>query len=55
MIRQWRSATYNIKVQNPSHIEKGVASITVNGKLVKGNVVPQQPAGSVNDAIVVMG
>ncbi len=55
MVRQWRGATFNIKVQNPAHLEKGVKSMMVNGQMVSGNVVPPQPAGSVNDVIVVMG
>lgn len=55
VVRQWRGATYHIKVQNPTHIEKGVKSVLVNGNLVLGNVVPQQPAGSVNDVVVTMG
>jgi N,N'-diacetylchitobiose phosphorylase len=52
--RQWRGATYKIKVGNPAHVEKGVAAMTLNGKPVTG-VVPQQPAGSVNEVVVVMG
>ncbi len=29
--RKWRGATYHIKVSNPSHVQKGVASLTVDG------------------------
>ncbi|MDE1242034.1 GH36-type glycosyl hydrolase domain-containing protein [Vibrio aestuarianus] len=52
--RQWRGATYNIKVENPSSVSKGVKSITVNGKVIKG-VIPVLEAGSVNDVVVVLG
>jgi N,N'-diacetylchitobiose phosphorylase len=55
VVRQWRGATYNIKVQNPGHVEKGVASVSINGRQVTGNIIPQQPARSVNEVVVVMG
>jgi N,N'-diacetylchitobiose phosphorylase len=52
--RQWRGAEYNIKVENPNGVSKGVASITLNGEAITG-AVPVQPQGSVNEVIVVMG
>lgn len=52
--RQWREATYHIKVSNPQGVEKGVKSVTLNGKAIKG-AIPAQTAGSVNEVVVVMG
>jgi N,N'-diacetylchitobiose phosphorylase len=52
--RQWRGATYNIKVENPNKVQKGVKSVTLNGKAVTGPI-PPQAAGSKNDVVVVMG
>ena len=52
--RQWLGATYNIKVENPSSVSKGIKSITVNGQAVTG-AVPVQAEGSVNDVVVVLG
>jgi N,N'-diacetylchitobiose phosphorylase len=52
--RKWRGATYTITVENPKHVEKGVASISLNGQTV-GKTIPPQPAGSVNKVVVVMG
>jgi N,N'-diacetylchitobiose phosphorylase len=52
--RQWRGATYRIKVENPGHVEKGVKSVLLNGKPVAGPI-PPQPAGSTNAVAVVMG
>jgi N,N'-diacetylchitobiose phosphorylase len=52
--RQWRGATYHIAVKHPSGVEKGVASMTLNGKPVCC-AVPVQPAGTVNTIDVVMG
>lgn len=30
-VRRWRGATYHIEVSNPEHVEKGVASLMVDG------------------------
>jgi N,N'-diacetylchitobiose phosphorylase len=52
--RQWRGATYNIKVKNPSGVQKGVKSATLNGKPIQGPV-PLQKAGTDNEVVVEMG
>jgi N,N'-diacetylchitobiose phosphorylase len=52
--RIWREAEYNINVTNPSHTEKGVKSVAVNGTPVRG-LVPVQPVGSVCAVDVTMG
>ena len=51
--RRWRGATFEITVRNPHGVEKGVTAVTLNGKPVNGAVSPQ-PAGSINELIVVM-
>ncbi|MBE7003756.1 MAG: N,N'-diacetylchitobiose phosphorylase [Ruminococcaceae bacterium] len=51
--RKWRGATYIIHVTNPKGVEKGVASITADGKSV--TALPILPLGSVCHAEVVMG
>lgn len=52
--RQWRGAEYHITVNNPDGVEKGVISVSCNGKTVDG-LIPVRPAGSVNEVIVTMG
>jgi N,N'-diacetylchitobiose phosphorylase len=52
--RKWRGALYNIKVQNPDGVEKGVKSITLNGTRVEGPI-PVQASGTENEIEVVMG
>jgi N,N'-diacetylchitobiose phosphorylase len=52
--RVWRGATYHIVVKNPNGVQKGVKTITLNGRPVE-NPIPPQEAGSVNEVIVVMG
>ena len=54
VVRKWRGATYNIKVKNPDGIEKGVKSISLNGKKIDG-LIPVHPEGSVSEVEVVMG
>ena len=44
--RVWRGATYEIVVENPDHLEKGVKAMTVDGKPVSGNILSPVPAGS---------
>jgi N,N'-diacetylchitobiose phosphorylase len=52
--RQWRGATYQIKVDNPNNVSKGVKSITLNGEAIEG-AIPPQAEGSVNQVHVVLG
>lgn len=37
--RLFRGVTYHITVQNPNHKEKGISSLTVNGRTITGNKV----------------
>ena len=53
VLRRWRGAEYRIHVTNPKGVEKGVASITVNGRQV--DKVSVMPLGSVNEVAVIMG
>lgn len=43
--RKFRGATYNIKVNNPSKVSKGVKELKVDGSKIKGNLIPIMPAG----------
>ena len=52
--REWRSATYRIRVVNPHGVQKGVRAVTLNGRTVQGPI-PPQPAGTVNEVLVEMG
>ena len=52
--RTYRGAKYHIRVENPDGVEKGVASLVVNGEAVPGNVIPVQPSGTDIDVRVVM-
>jgi N,N'-diacetylchitobiose phosphorylase len=52
--RRWRGAEYNIKVNNPDNVEKGIKELKLNGKRIDG-VIPAQEKDSVNEIIVTMG
>ncbi|MGD0800252.1 MAG: hypothetical protein ABR906_02940, partial [Terracidiphilus sp.] len=52
--RQWRGATYNITVNNPHGVEKGVTAVTLDGSHVSGPIKPQ-PVGSMHSIVVTMG
>lgn len=54
-VRKYRGATYHITVTNPDHVEKGVASMTVNGKPVDGCCIPPVEGVSEYHVDVVMG
>ncbi len=52
--RLFRKDVYNITVKNPSGSQKGVKSITVDGKEVSGNVVPYDGDAKEHDVVVIM-
>ena len=53
--RKYRSAVYNINVDNPDGVQKGVAEIRVNGETIRGNVIPAAEAGSEVQVEVTLG
>ena len=52
---QFRGATYDIKVTNPDHVNKGIKSVTVDGAAIDGNVLPVFGDGKAHSVEVVMG
>ncbi len=55
LTRKFREGTYRIKVQNPDHVEKGIKSITVDGKAIDGCVIPYEKGKEAYDVVVTMG
>ena len=53
--RKYRGATYEIEVKNPDHVQKGVASVTVDGEKIDGKVLPVAAPGSTVRVTVTMG
>jgi len=50
--RKFRGASYDIKVMNPSGVCKGVASMTVDGVPVEGNMIPFAPGAHTVEVVL---
>ncbi len=55
LTRKFREGIYRIKVENPDNVEKGVKSLTVDGKSVEGCIVPYVEGKTEYDIVVTMG
>jgi cellobiose phosphorylase len=53
--RVFRGARYVVEVENPDGVERGVRSITVDGRPIDGPVIAPRPAGAVCRVSVRMG
>ena len=53
--RVWRGATYEIVVENPDHLEKGVKAMTVDGKAVDGHIIPYEKGKEEYNVVITMG
>ena len=53
--RKFREGTYHIEVKNPNNVEKGVVSMTVDGKAVDGCVIPYEKGKAEYHVVVTMG
>ncbi|WP_136608491.1 GH36-type glycosyl hydrolase domain-containing protein [Paenibacillus dokdonensis] len=53
--RVFRGDTYVIHVSNPNRVSKGIASVTVDGSKVQGNILPVYGDGQAHQVEVVLG
>lgn len=53
--RKFRNSIYRIVVKNPSHVNKGVDRLIVDGIVIKENKVPVFNDGATHDIEVIMG
>ncbi|MBN1959937.1 MAG: glycosyl transferase [Deltaproteobacteria bacterium] len=53
--RQFRGATYQIEIVNPSHVSKGISSIIVDGKSIEGSLIPDFADGKTHSVVATMG
>ena len=53
--RVYRGATYRIAVKNPSHVNKGIKTLLVDGTVVQGNRLPVFGDGKVHEIEAIMG
>ncbi len=53
--RKFRGATYEIEVENPHKVSRGVQSVTVDGQTVESNLIPVFEAGETHTIRIVLG
>ena len=53
--RVYRDGVYNINVQNPDHVQKGIRKMIVDGKEISGHVIPYEKGKKEYDVQVIMG
>jgi len=53
--RKFRGATYQIKVENPNHLCKGVKKVTIDGTIYHSNILPLFKEGTTHSVIIELG
>lgn len=53
--RIFRGSEYNITVQNPNHVCKGVKKLIVDGWEIDGNIIPTLTDGNEHEVVAVLG
>ncbi|HKM94468.1 MAG TPA: hypothetical protein VJY41_12505 [Prolixibacteraceae bacterium] len=53
--RKFRNATYNIKVENPKHVNTGIEQVMVDGQVQKSNVLPIFNDGKNHEIKIILG
>jgi len=53
--REFRGNTYHITITNPDNVSKGVASLTVDGQPLEGNIIPVTGSGGTYQVEAVLG
>ena len=55
VMREFKGAQYEINIQNPNHVSKGVVSLVVDGNKVEGNIIPDFKDGNTHTVEVILG
>ncbi|MEO3946766.1 N,N'-diacetylchitobiose phosphorylase [Gorillibacterium sp. CAU 1737] len=55
MVREFRGKNLNVQVKNPNGVQKGIASIVLNGTPIEGKLIPEQLLKAENDVVITMG
>ncbi|MFN8255278.1 MAG: glycosyl transferase [Bacteroidales bacterium] len=53
--RKFRNSTYQIHVENPNHVSKGIVHLFVDEKEIEGKIVPVFADGKIHQVVAVMG
>lgn len=55
MEKNFRGSHLSIKVENPNHVSSGVKSVTLNGEVIDGDLIPAAKLKEQNEVVVVLG
>ena len=55
MEKNFRGSHISIKVENPNHVASGVKSLTLNGEVLDGDLIPASKLKDKNEVVVVLG
>jgi cellobiose phosphorylase len=55
LVRQFRGTTFQITVENPRRVCRGVAAVWLDGKLLKEPLLPDLRDGQTHQVRVVLG
>jgi cellobiose phosphorylase len=55
VIRLFRGVKYHITVKNPEGVSKGVKRLLINGKLIKGNLIPYNKKDTEVEVTIILG
>ncbi len=55
MERRFRGKTVRIEVQNPKGLNRGIASLTINGKALAGDLVPSAELTDGAKVVAILG
>jgi cellobiose phosphorylase len=53
--RVFRGVKYRIEIKNPDHVSKGIKQLIIDGKEIKGNIIPVFDSGTSHSVEVIMG
>jgi cellobiose phosphorylase len=53
--RNFRGATYHVRVENPNKLSGGVTSLTVDGRRIEGNLIPVFGDGAEHEVVATLG
>lgn len=53
--KRFRNAVYDIQVKNPDQVSRGVAEVLLDGRLIRGNLLPLFEDGKVHSVEVLLG
>lgn len=55
MKKNFRGKRLNIDVQNPNHVQSGIKSVSVNGKVIEGAYIKASELAETNEIVITLG